>query len=62
MHCDNQVVISKVSSKNFNEKGRHLRASYTYIRNLITHGIIFIDFVKLERNIVDHLPKGLTRE
>ena len=35
MHCDNQVDISKVTCKNFNEKRRHLRVRYKSIRNLI---------------------------
>ena len=32
------------------------------IRNLITDGIISLDFVKLERNIANSLTKGLTRQ
>jgi len=33
MHCDSQVTISKVTSKNFNEKRRHLRVRRKSIRN-----------------------------
>jgi len=62
MHCDSQVAICKVSSKNFNEKRRHLRVRHKFIRNLITDGIISLDFVRLERNIVDLLTKGLERQ
>jgi len=62
MHCDSQVAISKVFSKNFNEKRRHLRVSHKSIRNLITNGIISLDFVRLERNIADLLTKWLTRQ
>jgi len=33
-----------------------------YIRNLITHDIISIDFVRLERNVADLLIKGLMHQ
>ena len=32
------------------------------IRNLISCGVISLDFVKLENNIADHVTKGLTRQ
>jgi len=46
MHCDSQVTISKVTSKNFNEKRRHLRVRHKSIRNLLSHGVISLDFVR----------------
>ena len=33
-----------------------------YIRNLITHGIVSVDFVRLERNIADMLIKGFMHQ
>ena len=62
MHCDSQVAISKVTSKNFNEKRRHLRMRHKFIRNLISHGVISLDFVRSENNIADQLTKELTRQ
>ena len=60
MHCDSQVATSKVTSRNFNEKRRHLRVRHKSIRNLISHGVISLDFVRSENNIADPLTKGLT--
>ena len=60
MHCDSQVAISKVTRKKFNEKIRYLRVRYKYIRNLISHGVISLDFVRSKNNIADPLTKGLT--
>jgi len=37
----------------------HMRMT---IRNLITHGIISLDFVKSKRNIADFLIKGLMHQ
>jgi len=62
MHCDSQVAISKVTRKKFNEKIRYLRVRYKYIRNLISHGVISLDFVRSKNNIVDPLTKGLTHQ
>ena len=62
MHCDSQVAIAKVNSKNFNEKRRHLRVRHKSIRNLISHGVISLDFVRSENNLADPLKKGLTRQ
>jgi len=46
MHCDSQVAISKVTNKNFNRKKRHLRVRHKSIKNLISHDIISLDFVR----------------
>jgi len=40
-------------------KNWHMRMRDKYIRNLITHDIISLDFVRLERNVADLLIKGL---
>ena len=44
------------------KKIRHLRVRHKYIRNLISHGVISLDLVRLENNIMDPLTKGLTRQ
>ena len=62
MHCDSQVDISKVTSKNFNEKRRYLRVRHKFIRNLISHGIISLDFIRSKNNIANSLTKVLTRQ
>jgi len=39
-----------------------MRMRDKYIINLITHRIVSFDFVRLERNIVDLLIKGLMHQ
>ena len=46
MHCDCQATITKAKSKNFNEKRRHLRVQHKFIRQLISHDVVSIDFVR----------------
>jgi len=58
MHFDSQVAISKVTSKNFSEKRRHLRVRHKSIRNLISHGVISLDFFRSEIILRIHLQKG----
>ena len=62
MSHDSQVAISKVTSKNFNEKRRHLRVRHKSIRNLVSHGVISLDFVRSKNNIMDPLTKWLMRQ
>jgi len=39
-----------------------MRIRNKYIRNFITHGIVSLDFVSLERNIADLLIKGMMHQ
>jgi len=41
------------SSKNFNEKKKHLRVRHKYIINLITYGIISLDFISSNKSIIE---------
>ena len=46
----------------YNGKSRHICHRYNTIRQLLSIGIIFIDYVKSKDNIADLLTKGLNRE
>lgn len=39
IYCDNQVVIFKVETENYNGKTRTVRLKYNHMRGLITNGI-----------------------
>ena len=43
----------------YNGKLRHIHRRYNSIRQLISTGVIYIDFVKSKDNIADPLTKGL---
>ena len=62
MHCDCQPAISKVKNKAFNRKNRHIRLRHEVVKQLLKDGIISIDYVKLEVNLVDPLTKPLGRK
>ncbi|PHT66123.1 hypothetical protein T459_30548 [Capsicum annuum] len=62
IHYDNQVAIGRAEIMMYNGKSRHIRWRYYTIRELLSSGIITIDYVKSKDNVSDPLTKGLSRE
>ncbi|KAL0325206.1 UNVERIFIED_CONTAM: Retrovirus-related Pol polyprotein from transposon TNT 1-94 [Sesamum radiatum] len=61
VHCDSQSAIGRAQSSMYNGKSRHIRRRHNTIRQLISSGIISIDYIKLKDNLADPLTKGLSR-
>ncbi|GJV96924.1 hypothetical protein Tco_1548501 [Tanacetum coccineum] len=49
-------------SQMYNGNARHLGVRYSMIRELITNGVVSIEFVRSQQNLTDHLMKGLARD
>ncbi|GJU66739.1 zinc finger, CCHC-type containing protein [Tanacetum coccineum] len=49
-------------SQMYNGKSRHLGVRHSLIRELITNGVVSIEFVRSQRSLADHLTKGLARD
>ncbi|CAM8888778.1 unnamed protein product [Rhodiola kirilowii] len=62
IHCDSTAALAKVYSHVYNGKSRHLGVRHSAVRELITHEVISVNFVKSQQNLADHLTKGLVRE
>ncbi|CAM8975690.1 unnamed protein product [Rhodiola kirilowii] len=62
IHCDSAATLAKAYSHVYNEKSRHLGVRHSVVRELITHGVISVDFVMSQQNLADHLTKGLARD
>ena len=62
MHCDSQTTIGRAGSMMYNGKSRHIRRRHNIVRELLSSGIITIDYVKSKDNVSDPLTKGLSRE
>jgi hypothetical protein len=62
VHCDSQSAISWAHSMLYNGKSRHIRRRHKTIRNLISTGVLTIDFIKSADNLVDPCTKGLARD
>ena len=46
----------------YNRKSKHIGLRHNYVRDLITNGVISVDFVKSNQNLTDLLAKGLIRD
>ena len=62
VHCDSQAAIGRARNVMYNGKSRHIRRRHDTVRQLLSSGIITIDYVNSKDNIADPLTKGLTRE
>ncbi|CAN1806123.1 Retrovirus-related Pol polyprotein from transposon TNT 1-94 [Linum perenne] len=62
IHCDSQAAIGRAESVMYNGKSRHIRRRHNTVRQLISSGVISIDYVKSKDNVSDPLTKGLSRD
>ncbi|GJX70353.1 hypothetical protein Tco_0307524 [Tanacetum coccineum] len=62
IRCDSVATLAKAYSQMYNGKSRHLGVRHSMIRELITNGVISIEFVRSQQNLADHLTKGLARD
>ena len=61
IHCDSQSRIGRTQNSMYNGKSRRIRRKYNTIRQLLSNGVISLDFVISKNNITDPLTKGLNR-
>jgi hypothetical protein len=62
IHFDSQSAIDRAQSYMYNGKSRHIRLRHNTVRQLLSNGIISIDYIKSKDNIADPLTKGLSGE
>ena len=58
IHCDSQSAIGRAQSSMYYGKSRHIRHKHNTIRQLLSTGIISLDYVKSKENIANPLIKG----
>jgi len=51
-----------VKNKKFNGKSRHIRGRHASIRQLLSNGVIALDYIRSKDNLADPLTKGLPKE
>lgn len=62
IHCDSQSTLSRAYSHVYNGKSRHIGLRHSFVRQLISDGIITINYVRSASNLADPLTKGLARD
>jgi hypothetical protein len=61
MNCDNQMVIVKVDSSKDNMKStRHIKRWLRSVRKMRNSGVITLDYIHTEKNLVDPFINGLS--
>ncbi|KAL0339138.1 UNVERIFIED_CONTAM: Retrovirus-related Pol polyprotein from transposon TNT 1-94 [Sesamum angustifolium] len=59
IHCDSQSAIGRAQSSMYNGNSRHIRRRHNTIKQVISSGIISIDYIKSKDNLAYPLTKGL---
>ncbi|GJS64564.1 zinc finger, CCHC-type containing protein [Tanacetum coccineum] len=62
IRCDSAATLAKAYSQIYNGKSRNLGVRHSMIHELITNGMVSIEFVRSQQNLADHLTKGLARD
>ncbi|GKD44893.1 hypothetical protein Tco_1269538 [Tanacetum coccineum] len=62
IHCDSATTLAKAYCHIYNGKSRHLGVRHTMVHELITNGVISVDFVRSQQNLTGHLTKGLAQD
>ena len=60
--CDSQSTLAKAYSQVYNGKSRHLGVRHSSVRELITHRVVSVVYVRTHNNLADHLTKSLARD
>ncbi|GKF51679.1 hypothetical protein Tco_0148146 [Tanacetum coccineum] len=62
IRCDSVATLVKAYSQMYNEKSRHLGVRHSMICELITNGVISIEFMRSQQNLADYLMNGVARD
>ena len=62
IHCDSTATIGTTERILYNGMSRHIHLRHNSVRQLLSTGVITIDFIRSKDNTTDPLNKGLTRE
>ncbi len=62
IRCDSEATLAKAYSQVYNGKSRHIGLRHSYVRQLISDGVITINYVRSSENLADPLTKSLARD
>ena len=62
IHCDSQSAIGRAQSHIYNGKSQHILRRHNTVRQLLSNGIMTIEYIRSKDNIANLLTKGLTIE
>ena len=62
IHCDSTAAIGKVKNSYYNGKSRPIRRKHSTMRSYLSGGIITMDYIKSNDNLVDLFAKALAKD
>ena len=61
IYCDNQSCIKLIENPVFHYKSKHIEINYNYIQDMVQRGVVKLQYVPTEEQVVDVLTKPLSR-
>jgi len=61
LHCNSQAAIGVVHNITYDRIKRHIRIRHGVVKKLLKHGVISLEYVRSNKNLVDPITKGLPR-
>jgi hypothetical protein len=58
--CDNQSCIKMKTNPVFHDKSKHIKIQYHYIRDMVQRGVVKLQYVGTDEQVVDVLTKPLS--
>lgn len=62
MYYDSELTFSRAYNQIYNRKSRYIDLRHSYVRKLLTNGVIIIDFVRSCQNLADPITKAGARD
>ena len=61
-HCDSTAAIGRVKNSYYNGQSRPIRRKHSIMCSYLSSGIITIDYIKSNDNLVDPFTKALAKD
>ena len=61
IYCDNQSCVKLSENPVFHDKSKHIEIKYHYIRDMVQRGVVKLQYVVMDEQIVDVLMNPLAR-
>ncbi len=62
MHYESEATLSRVLSKIYNGKSRHISLRHEYVRQFLSDDIVTIVYIRSYNNLADSFTKALSRD
>jgi hypothetical protein len=61
IHCDNQSCVKLTKKHVFHDRSKHIELKYHYIRDMVQRGVMDLQYISTDKQIVEILTKSLSR-